>query len=206
MRHLALLHTVYPQGYHTIVVLVVTPTCTESEEVLSCTHRCSHAGNAGTTQAKEMGIVQNFETKHDSCCCASLVTRLVICSDKCWQCRGQACGCTSAVQYRAAASASRRSGQSAAGMTSHLRSGVGRSLATQLFTRSFEGGAGTVSAVDDLAVTLAVLIPSQISHAAAVTQQPWLNELSCEGPSAGTILVQPRGVATPPFALEYSQV
>lgn len=40
----------------------------------------------------------------------------------------------------------------------------------------------------------------------AVRQQPWLGDLSCEGSSAGTILVQPRGVGTPPFALEYSKV
>lgn len=41
---------------------------------------------------------------------------------------------------------------------------------------------------------------------AAVKQQPWLSELSCENKLAGTILVRPNGVGTPPFAMEYSHV
>ncbi len=36
--------------------------------------------------------------------------------------------------------------------------------------------------------------------------QPWLDEFSCEGDLAGTVLVHPHGVGTPPFAIEYSQV
>ena len=40
----------------------------------------------------------------------------------------------------------------------------------------------------------------------AVLHQPWLDEFSCEGHLAGTVLVHPHGVGTPPFAIEYSQV
>ena len=46
----------------------------------------------------------------------------------------------------------------------------------------------------------------QLGHAAAVDQQPWFSNFSCEGHLAGTILVHPNGVGTPPFAIEYSQV
>ena len=40
----------------------------------------------------------------------------------------------------------------------------------------------------------------------AVKQQPWLRDFTCEGHLAGTVLVHPHGVGTPPFAVEYSQV
>lgn len=46
----------------------------------------------------------------------------------------------------------------------------------------------------------------EAQHAAAVAQQPWLDDFTCEGQLAGTVLVHPYGVGTPPFAIEYSQV
>lgn len=88
-------------------------------------------------------------------------------------------------------------------MAAPLRSAAGRSIAKQLFARSYFGGHGkhesSLLPADCLILTKAV-------PGIAVKQQPWLSELSCEGDSAGTILVQPRSVETPPFALEYSQV
>ena len=87
-------------------------------------------------------------------------------------------------------------------MAALLRSSADDSIAKQLFARSYSGGSGEYGSG---CVGICLLVTNEFLGF-AVKQQPWLSELSCSGDCAGTILVQPRSVETPPFALEYSQV
>ncbi|KAL0019055.1 hypothetical protein WJX79_000368 [Trebouxia sp. C0005] len=52
----------------------------------------------------------------------------------------------------------------------------------------------------------ATALVNRYIHGRQVLHQPWLDEFSCEGHLAGTVLVHPHGVGTPPFAIEYSQI